>query len=89
MEAAVPNVSAKPKSLRFWYGGPITEFVDATPEAVLGELTRNCEFALIPTQRDAWLGKSNFCDRNSKDSQDQFSLSSTFREWDDASMSPL
>jgi hypothetical protein len=60
MEAAVPNVSAKPKSLRFWYGGPITEFVDATPEAVLGELTRNCEFALIPTQRDAWLWQIKF-----------------------------
>jgi hypothetical protein len=60
MEVAVPTLSARAKSLRFWYGGSIAEFIDANPEAVLGELTRNCEFALIPTQRDAWIGQIEF-----------------------------
>jgi hypothetical protein len=60
MEVAVPTLSAKAKSLRFWYGASITEFLDTTPDAVLGELTRNCEFALIPTQRDAWLAQIEF-----------------------------
>ncbi len=60
MEFPDPRISAKAASLRFWYGASIAEFLDAGPEAVLGELTRNCEFALIPTQRDAWLGQIEF-----------------------------
>jgi hypothetical protein len=51
------RLSAKASSLRFWYGASIAEFLNTTPDVVLGELTRNCEFALIPTQRDAWLGQ--------------------------------
>src|SRR5438552_7547219 len=47
-------------SLRFWYGASITEFLSANPSAVLGELTTNCDFALIPTQRDAWLAQIEF-----------------------------
>jgi hypothetical protein len=40
--------------LRYWYGGAIADFVIADPDAILGELARNCQFALMPTQRDAW-----------------------------------
>ena len=29
-------------------------------EAVLGQLALNCDFALIPTQRDAWLAQIEF-----------------------------
>ena len=47
-------------SLRFWYGASITEFLNANPSAVLGELTTNCDFALLPTQRDAWLAQIEF-----------------------------
>src|SRR6266513_2901967 len=47
-------------SLRFWYGASITEFLNANPSAVLGELTTNCDFALLPTQRDAWLEQIEF-----------------------------
>src|SRR5437867_11718334 len=47
----------RPSSLRFWYGGSVAEFLDASSEAVLGQLAFNCEFALIPTQRDAWLAQ--------------------------------
>jgi Schlafen group 3, DNA/RNA helicase domain len=44
-------------SLRYWYGASIAQFLDASSEAVLGQLAANCEFALIPTQRDAWLAQ--------------------------------
>ena len=47
-------------SLRFWYGASITEFLNANPNAVLGELTTNCDFALLPTQRNAWLAQIEF-----------------------------
>ena len=47
-------------SLRSWYGASITEFLNANPSAVLGELTTNCDFALLPTQRDAWLEQIEF-----------------------------
>jgi hypothetical protein len=60
MEVAVPTLSATAKHLRFWYSGSIAGFIDATPQAVLGELTRNCEFALLPTQREAWLAQIEF-----------------------------
>jgi hypothetical protein len=54
VELADPTISAKAASLRFWYGAPIAQFVDAPAESVLGQLAFNCDFALIPTQRDAW-----------------------------------
>jgi len=44
-------------SLRFWYGASIADFLHATSEAVLGKLAANSEFALIPTQKDAWLAQ--------------------------------
>ena len=50
----------KAVSSRFWYGASIAEFLGAADEAVLGELARNCDFALIPTQRDAWLAQIEF-----------------------------
>jgi hypothetical protein len=53
-------ITGKSSSLRFWYGGSIAEFLDASSEAVLGQLALNCDFALIPTQRDAWLAQIEF-----------------------------
>jgi len=44
-------------SLRAWYGASITDFLATSVDAVLGQLTANCDFALIPTQRDAWLAE--------------------------------
>jgi hypothetical protein len=40
---------------RAWYCAPIHEFLSAVPDSVVGRLTRNCDFAVLPTQRDAWL----------------------------------
>src|SRR6266516_5639093 len=44
-------------SLRAWYGASIEDFITTSAETVLGQLATNCDFALIPTQRDAWLAQ--------------------------------
>jgi hypothetical protein len=43
--------------IRAWYGRPISDFVRASDESVLGALAMHGEFALEPAQRDAWLGQ--------------------------------
>lgn len=60
MELSAATTTDRALSLRFWYGASIAEFLDTTPEAVLGQLTSNCDFALLPTQRDAWLAQIEF-----------------------------
>src|SRR5437763_9981853 len=60
MDLAGRMLTAKAVSLRFWYGASIAEFLDASPDAVLGQLAFNCDFALIPTQRDAWFAQIEF-----------------------------
>ena len=47
--------SNDPPASRAWYGASIADFLQANPEAVLGRLAANGEFALLPTQRDAWV----------------------------------
>ena len=47
--------SNNPPASRAWYGASIADFLQANPEAVLGRLAANGEFALLPTQRDAWV----------------------------------
>src|ERR1041385_6943007 len=49
------STGAIPSSLRYWYGASLPDFLTADSDKVLGELTRNCNFNLQPTQRDAWL----------------------------------
>jgi len=44
-------------SSRAWYGASITEFLQADPDAVVGRLTRNSDFTVLPAQRDAWLAQ--------------------------------
>jgi hypothetical protein len=51
------NVANTASSLRAWYGASIADFLAADADSVLGQLTMNCDFALIPTQRDAWLAQ--------------------------------
>ncbi len=43
--------------LRSWYGAPISEFLSASSEQILSELNLNCDFAVLPTQRDAWMAQ--------------------------------
>ena len=45
---------------RAWYSASIAEFCQTQPETILGELTVKSDFALIPTQRDAWMAEINF-----------------------------
>jgi hypothetical protein len=40
---------------RAWYGSSISDFVRANTDAVIGQLARQSQFALLPEQRDAWL----------------------------------
>ena len=47
----------KATSMRYWYGASIAEFIAAAPETVIGHLSTNGTFALLPTQRDAWLAQ--------------------------------
>lgn len=40
---------------RAWYGASIDQFLATAPEVIFGELATKGEFALLTTQRDAWL----------------------------------
>lgn len=44
-------------SPRAWYNGSIAEFIGADAAAVIGQLVTNSDFAVLPTQRDAWLAQ--------------------------------
>jgi Schlafen group 3, DNA/RNA helicase domain len=55
--AADPSTRIQTSGLRYWYGDSIAEFLRADSNAVLGQLAANCTFALLPTQRDAWLAQ--------------------------------
>ncbi|MEI6084355.1 MAG: DUF2075 domain-containing protein [Verrucomicrobiota bacterium] len=57
---AVGMTTTLATSLRAWYGAPISDFLQSQPDTVLGRLTANCDFALIPTQRDAWMAQIQF-----------------------------
>jgi hypothetical protein len=45
----------KGKMKREYYSDSIANFLDSTPEKILGILTKNSEFDLGVSQRDAWL----------------------------------
>jgi hypothetical protein len=42
---------------RAWYGASIPEFLQTQPDSVVGRLATNCDFALLTTQKDAWLAE--------------------------------
>lgn len=67
MELLVPATTVSGLSLRFWYGASISDFVVADPNAVLGQLAKNCQFALMSTQRDAWRMQIEFLQRELRD----------------------
>jgi Uncharacterized conserved protein (DUF2075) len=47
-------------SSRAWYGATIAEFLSSAPDSIFGRLVSNSEFALLTTQKDAWLGQIDF-----------------------------
>jgi len=45
---------------RAWYGTSVADFLQRSPDFVLGHLTRHADFAVVPQQRDAWLFQIDF-----------------------------
>jgi Schlafen group 3, DNA/RNA helicase domain len=60
MELAIPAVSTKAASLRFWYGTSIAEFLGASAEKIVGQLTLNSSFDIDRSQAAAWLSEIEF-----------------------------
>lgn len=60
MEPATPAISPKAASLRFWYGASIAEFVVASAQEIVGQLTLNSSFDIDRTQAAAWLAEIQF-----------------------------
>ena len=50
-----PETATEALSSRAWYRAPISEFLQASPDSILGRLASNSEFTLLLTQKDAWL----------------------------------
>jgi hypothetical protein len=60
-EVVQPSAVLAPStSARAWYGASIAEFRAAGTNHILGELARNGSFALLETQRDAWVAQIEF-----------------------------
>lgn len=57
MEAPTKSVQTLNTSSRAWYGASVSEFLQSHPDTVVGRLATNSEFAMLPTQRDAWLAQ--------------------------------
>jgi len=58
MKKEIGNAGELPKQQtlsRAWYGTSIDEFCSNSPDKIYGRLASNSEFAVEPTQRDAWL----------------------------------
>ena len=60
MEAPAEPARITGVSSRAWYGASITDFLKAQPDTIVGQLVRNGNFALLPTQKDAWLAQIRF-----------------------------
>lgn len=53
VESALPDNQPS----RAWYRQTIAGFLCTSSEAILGQLTKNSDFAILPAQRDAWLAQ--------------------------------
>jgi hypothetical protein len=60
MESPGENVQVTSVSSRAWYGASVADFLNDSSDAILGRLAVNSDFALIPTQRDAWMAQIEF-----------------------------
>src|SRR5215831_7748474 len=60
MEHAISLVSTKAVSLRFWYGASIPDFVVASAEVIVGQLTLNSSFDVDRSQAAAWFTEIEF-----------------------------
>jgi hypothetical protein len=67
MESTHTTAEALASFSRAWYGATIADFFKGSADAILGRLAANSDFALIPSQRDAWIGQIEFLRSSLKD----------------------
>jgi hypothetical protein len=60
MEVALPAVSPKAASLRFWYGASVAEFIRSSTAEIVGQMTLSSSFDVDQTQAAAWLAEIEF-----------------------------
>src|SRR5262245_14098324 len=60
METGPGGTSVNAASSRAWYGEVIADFLERSSDFILGRLTANADFAVVPEQRDAWLVQIEF-----------------------------
>jgi hypothetical protein len=60
MEIPLESTRAAEALSRAWYGASIAEFLQSQPDTIVGRLASNSQFAVLPTQRDAWLAEIAF-----------------------------
>ena len=60
MPPALDSTSEHALLSRSWYSDSIEGFRNASRDAVFSKLQQNCEFAVLPEQRDAWLFQIDF-----------------------------
>lgn len=59
-QVPVQHARSTGASSRAWYGASIAEFLGTETDSVFGRLAGNGEFALLPSQKDAWLAQIGF-----------------------------
>src|SRR5436190_1354425 len=59
MDLREPKIEVVSTS-RAWYGATIVEFLNTHPDLVFAQLASNPEFALLSTQKHAWLQEIEF-----------------------------
>ena len=57
MEASTQEERPSKLASRAWYGASIPEFLQSQPDAVVGALTTDSEFSILPAQTEAWLAQ--------------------------------
>ncbi len=55
MAPDLPSGAHDARNLRAWYSATVPEFLGTSPVEIVGRLVGNSDFAVLPTQRDAWL----------------------------------
>jgi hypothetical protein len=57
MDSLQPSSPTTGALSRAWYDASVEVFLTTEPEAILGKLAANSNFALVPTQRDTWIAQ--------------------------------
>lgn len=51
----MPSAYLKKSIPRAWYCSPVSLFLEESSDNILGKLTRNCDFEILTTQKNAWI----------------------------------